>query len=91
MQPSYDSEIREHASHFTPGVLSVEEHARVSVETAYRRGFHQGAYFAVDAMVHGEKVGGLLQWVKKLRNWRSERHAGKWQPPPMAPGWPWLG
>ncbi len=55
--------------------------SNVAIEQAYRRGFHQGVFAAIDAIEDGFSVRQLHAWNKRLHKWRLKRHGGKWESP----------
>ena len=46
------------------------ERVEAQVEKAYRRGFHQGACAAVEAMEDGASLILLNRWLDRLHTWR---------------------
>jgi hypothetical protein len=55
----------------------------VEVEAAYRRGYQQGAYLAVDAIRRGCSLSDLKHWVEiTLHRWRYS-----WRQPRATLGW----
>lgn len=56
--------------------------ARTAVESAYRRGFVQGAYSALRAMNAGKSPSCIERWVTRLHiDWRCKKHNGRFTPP----------
>ena len=52
-------------------------------ESAYRRGFFQGAYAVLEAMQAGEDVSTVEEWINTgLYEWRYSRHGGEMTLPP---------
>lgn len=52
-------------------------------ETAYRRGFFQGVYAALEAMQAGASEADIEQWLyPALYDWRYSQHGGNLELPP---------
>lgn len=57
---------------------------KLLVETAYRRGYYQGHYLALE-MVHSIGIAKAYNFVvTKLKKWRLAKHDGKLIPPPLS-------
>jgi hypothetical protein len=56
---------------------------RTVVEKAYRRGYHQGAWAAYDAIVSCRPQKRVLHWLNvRLNYWRFSKHRGICREPP---------
>ena len=62
----------------------LDHDARVAVETAYRRGYCQGFYGALEALRQGKSLRELDNFLidELTLAWRYQRHDGKFVQPP---------
>lgn len=91
-QEDYLQEASERRASFSDGAVSdlvITRAARVAIENAYRRGYHQGFSAAVNATgkflyAYGDEIAEyeLPEIKQDICDWRHAKHGGKFERPP---------
>jgi len=78
-----DCQARRGLRLITVGDDKIDDRTRLIAETAYRRGYMQGAHEALMACQDGVTSGQMKDWIyDELCPWRYKRHGGKMELPP---------